>query len=75
MRCYPFAFVSSPNRKQLLALDTSITNPSSIAINASEVYIEAIRMAINNNSKEEIKNTCKTLIICPHTNGSIYSSL
>ena len=65
MRSYPFAFISSPERQTLLETDIKLTNPSQIALNASQVYVEAIRMTIGGKTKQEIKSVCKELIYVP----------
>jgi len=62
MRAYPLAFVNDPD---ILTTDVELTNPSSVAKNATEVYVAAIRMAINNTPKTEIMENLKKMITEP----------
>jgi len=53
MRAYPLAFTDD---ESIIRTDVEITNPSELVQSAVLVYIRAIKMAINGNSKEEIKD-------------------
>jgi hypothetical protein len=52
MRSYPLAFVEDWD---IIHTDVEITNPSKLVQEAVLAYITAIKMALNGNSKEEIK--------------------
>ena len=53
MRAYPLAFVDDWD---IVRTDVGITNPSELVQKAVFAYIMAIKMALNGNSKEEIKD-------------------
>ena len=54
MRAYPLAFVDDLD-PEIIRTDVGITNPSELVQTAVFAYITAIKMALNGNSKEEIK--------------------
>jgi ADP-ribosylglycohydrolase len=58
MRAYPLAFIDDPD---IIRTDVEITNPSEFVQAAVFAYITAIKMALNGNSKEEIKHAVKTI--------------
>jgi ADP-ribosyl-[dinitrogen reductase] hydrolase len=59
MRAYPLAFI---NDKKILKIDSEITNPSKLVINAIEIYILSINLALKGASKQQIKKEIKSEI-------------
>ena len=59
MRAYPLAFIDD---EEIIRTDVFITNPSELTYNAVFVYIRAIKMALNDHSKEEIQEEIIGLI-------------
>lgn len=64
MRSYPLAFVEDWD---IIHTDVEITNPSKLVQEAVLAYITAIKMALNRNSKEEIKDVIRNI----HMNKSL----
>jgi ADP-ribosylglycohydrolase len=58
MRAYPLAFVDDLD---IIRTDVEITNPSELVQRAVFAYITAIKMALNGNSKEEIKDVLRNM--------------
>ena len=58
MRSYPLAFIDDMD---IIRTDVEITNPSELVQTAVFVYITAIKLALNDKSKEEIKETIKNI--------------
>ena len=69
MRAYPLAFVDDLD---IIRTDVEITNPSELVQAAVLAYITAIKMALNGNSKEEIKGIIRTHDYINITAGVFY---
>jgi ADP-ribosyl-[dinitrogen reductase] hydrolase len=59
MRCSPLALFS--NAVELGTIDTSISNPSPIAIQVTQIYLTAVRMALLGNDRSFIISTISAI--------------
>lgn len=56
MRCWPLALISDETkRNEALLMDCDLTNPTDVNRNASQVYLAALRAALEGKSKKDIQ--------------------
>tara|TARA_B100000674_G_scaffold231075_1_gene190109 strand:+ start:828 stop:1865 length:1038 start_codon:yes stop_codon:yes gene_type:complete len=60
MRAYPLAFTNDLDL-DIIRTEVGITNPSELVQDAVFAYLTAIKMALNGNSKEEIKDVVRNI--------------
>lgn len=75
MRCWPLALLEESELQTALLQDCDLTNPTPVNRNASQVYLAALRAALQGKSKADIRQAVLAAATCDKVRQTVENAL